>query len=72
MLEKHSKLVFNKKFYKKLEFWIGLILTATNLNALDIQTKRPAWWLDLISILIGIICVVIAFILKKDNYTHTK
>ena len=70
MIEKHNKFIFNRKFYKKFEFWIGLILIATNLNALDIQTKHPAWWLDLISFLIGIICVVIAFILRKDNDIH--
>lgn len=71
MLEKHNKFIFNKTFYKKFDFWVGLFLILTSSDVLNVHINKINWWINTLFLIIGILLVVSA-IISREQVMKTK
>lgn len=58
MLKKNNEFIFNKTFYKKFDFWVGLFLVLTSSNVLNVHINKINWWMNTLFLIIGILLVV--------------
>lgn len=61
-----------KEFYKTIEFWVGILLTANLFSLFEDKLMTGSWWWDLIFGLSGVGFLVYTSFIKDYNKTSKK